>query len=114
MSQDTFAIPLTLKRIVVLILIVGFGAAVAIYVIAVYSPTGPPEYQIEESKRYLRDLEMYGGKANVLASDLRQWFASLWHGRRLAYTVAFLTVLLALSVLFFGVPPPPAISDRKK
>ena len=31
----------------------------------------------------------------MLAVELTQWFDSLWHGTRLAYTVAGATVLLA-------------------
>ena len=40
-------------------------------------------------------MQTYGGNANVLASEIRLWFASLWHGRRLAFTVAVLTLLAA-------------------
>ena len=40
-------------------------------------------------------MEVYGGTANVLASELREWFAGLWQGRRLAFTVALLGILLA-------------------
>jgi hypothetical protein len=32
----------------------------------------------------------------VIAVELTQWFDSLWHGTRLAYTVACATVLLAV------------------
>ena len=52
-------------------------------------------YEIEHSKQYQRTLELYGGKANVLAVELTQWFDTLWHGTRLAYTVACASVLLA-------------------
>jgi len=31
----------------------------------------------------------------VIAVEITQWFDSLWHGTRLAYTVACATVLLA-------------------
>jgi hypothetical protein len=40
-------------------------------------------------------MQTYGGNANVLASEIRLWFASLWHGQRLAFTAAFLTLLTA-------------------
>jgi len=40
-------------------------------------------------------MQTYGGDANVLASEIRLWFASLWHGQRLAFTIAFLTLLVA-------------------
>ncbi len=52
-----------------------------------------------------------GGKANVLTTEFRDWFGSLWHGRKLAYTVAFLAVAGACACFiaehFFVWPPPP-------
>lgn len=108
MSFRTIGFPTRLKRIVALILIVGFGTATAIYVAATPGTAGPTGYDPEESKRDLRDIEVYGGKANLLASEFRHWFMSLWRGRNLAFTVAALTVALALAVLFFGIPLPPA------
>jgi len=108
MSFSVFGIPAGIKRIVALILILGFGASIAIYIRAEPGSANPTGYEPEESKRDLRDMEMYGGNANLLASDFRHWFASLWHGRRLAFTAAFLTVALALMILFFGVPLPDA------
>ena len=81
-----------LRLIAGAILIVGLAGAAGIYV----SSTGEVEgYQPEETKQYLRTLELYGGKANVLATELSERFGSLWHGRRLAYTVGCATVLLA-------------------
>jgi hypothetical protein len=53
----------------------------------------------ENSKKYLRDLELYGGKANVFAYELRNWFAELFHGRPLAYTIAIIAILISL-ILF--------------
>ncbi len=99
-------IPQRLKRIVAVILIVGFGSSIAIYVRAISGPVGYTGSDLEDSKQYLHDMELYGGKVNVLAGDFREWFASLWHGRNLAYTVAFLTVVLAVGVVFFGTPLP--------
>ncbi len=80
------------------VLIIGFAGAIWIYVGA--APPDAPGYTLEESKQYLRAMELYGGKANVLAAELRQWFESLWHGVRLAYTVACATVLLAVAFWF--------------
>jgi hypothetical protein len=80
-----------LRFVAASILVVGLASAIWIY-LAAAPATGEP---FEESKQYLRTLELYGGKANVLATELRQWLESLWHGTRLAYTVACATVLLA-------------------
>lgn len=77
------------------VLVVGLISAIVIYLVAAFAPGEVAGYDPEESKQYLRTLELYGGKANVLATELRQWFDSLWHGKRLAYTVAGATLLLA-------------------
>jgi hypothetical protein len=89
------------------ILAVGFAAAVAVYVLASARPEDPLNDQLT-SKKYLHDLELYGGKANVLAAEFRDWFAGLWYGRNLAGTIAVLTVLTALVYRFFATPLPPA------
>jgi hypothetical protein len=76
------------------ILIVGLAAAFVIYLTAqtaAANPLGDPE----DSKKYLRDMEVYGGTANLLATQIRVWFDGLWHGERLAYTIATFTLLSA-------------------
>ena len=89
-----------LRLIAAAILVVGFGSAIGIYLAAVNGPANPFGLEPDESKQYLRQLEMYGGTANVLATELREWFSSLWHGKRLAVTVACLTTVLALGFFF--------------
>ena len=84
------------------ILAVGLIAALAIYVAAARAPDDSSD-ELTDSKQYLRQMELYGGKANVMAAELRQWFDSLWHGTRLAYTVACATVLLAGAFWFAAV-----------
>src|SRR5262249_30024474 len=88
----------------------GFAAAIAVYVIAGTRPEDPLTEQLT-SKKYLHDLEVYGGKANVLAEEFREWFAGLWYGKSLAGTIAVLTVLTALVYRFFATPLPPAEED---
>jgi hypothetical protein len=104
----------TRARIVSAVLLaIGFASAVAIYV--VNGPASDPtEYELENSKKYLRAMETYGGKANLLASDLRHWFSSLWHGRTLAFTVAILTVIVTLIYRLAVMPLPPDddVEDR--
>jgi len=87
---------------VLMILVIGLGSAIAIYVTAVPDPPNPLGYDPMETKTYLRDLEMYGGKATVLSVQVQQWFYGLWHGRPLAFTVAILSLLLAGLVWYFG------------
>ena len=90
-----------------LILTVGLTAALVIYLTA----AAPDDSAIDlaDSKQYLRQMELYGGKANLLAAEIRAWFASLWHGRRLALTVACGTVLVAGAYWLVAAPLP---SDR--
>jgi len=90
------------------ILILGIAAAVVIYLTAQPPPVNPLGYDPLDTKKYLHDLEVYGGKANVLAAEFREWFDGLWHGKRLAFTVAVLTVIAALAFKFFATPLSPA------
>lgn len=98
-------LPACLKLISAIILAVGLVSALLIYQFA-GTYTGPVlGYETgngtiypmnpEDYKSYSRDMELYGGKANVLLDDLRQWFDSLWHGKSLAVMVACITILLS-------------------
>jgi len=91
------------RRVSRAILAVGFAAAAVIYFVNASNETG---FELEDSKKYLREMEVYGGKANVLAAQLRHWFDGLWHGRSLALTVAVISVLLALAYEFLATPMP--------
>lgn len=75
-------------------LLLGLGAAVLLYVRAQPAAEALVDDPMD-SKRYLRELAVFGGKANVLATQFRQWFEGLWQGRNLAYTVAALSAALA-------------------
>ncbi len=87
-----------------LILMVGLGSALLIYLTAEnesgyaagYDLAGGNVYAIapETSKVYVHNLELYGGKAAVLADEFNRWFNGLWHGTSLAFTVACVTILI--------------------
>ena len=87
-----------LKPITIGILAVGLSAAIATYFLAPSRPDNPLGYDPLQTKLYRHQLEVYGGQANVLAAEFRDWFDSLWYGRNLAYTIAVLTVLLVGAV----------------
>jgi hypothetical protein len=87
-----------LKYVTTAILVVGFGTAISVYVAARARPENPLGYEPLETKKYLHDLELYGGTANVLAAEFREWFVGLWYGRQLAFTIAVITVLLVAAV----------------
>ncbi len=93
-----------------IILVIGLGSAILIYQRAEndsksvlgYEVGGGIVYPIrpEDSKKYLRDLELYGGKAGVLADELRRWFVGLWHGKSLAFTIACISIFISFGVFY--------------
>ena len=92
------------------ILLAGLGTAVFVYQTADTDAGGALGYQIiggtiypimpENTKIYRHDLEVYGGKAAVLADDFRRWFNGLWQGKTLAFTIAVITILVSLTGFF--------------
>src|SRR5207249_10412706 len=102
-----------LKFVTTAILVVGFGSAIAVYFAARNRPENPLGYEPLETKKYLHDLELYGGKANVLAAEFREWFAGLWYGRQLAFTIAVITILVVAGVrLAFAMRTTPPVSSK--
>jgi hypothetical protein len=89
------------RIVAALILVVGLTTALSIYLTAV-PPPDPSEIGLNESKTYQRQVELYGGKANVLAVEAMDWLRSLTHGRRLAITVACVTVIVAAGFWLFA------------
>ena len=70
---------------------------------------------IAADRMYQHNLELLGGKFGVLLVELGDWFASLWHGRTLGYTVGFLAIAIALiCCLLARVMPPPAAAHEKR
>jgi len=80
--------------------VLGLVASWVIYRSAVQVPQDDLLDQLEDSKAYLRTLEMYGGKANVLAAEFSRWFDSLWHGRSLAITTGIIAIFLSFMLCF--------------
>ncbi|GLH74873.1 hypothetical protein GETHLI_33750 [Geothrix limicola] len=84
------------RQITLGILATGLGAATIVYLRTMPKGANPLGYEPEDTKKYLRDLELYGGKVNVLATEFTRWWEGLWQGRNLAYTLAWLTFFAAL------------------
>ena len=89
-----------LRLIAAIILVAGLAGAGIIYSMAENAADSALLQEMENSKNYRHELEAYGGKANVLATEIRNWFIGLWHGRSLAFTVACITIVTALGFLF--------------
>ena len=77
------------------ILAAGWLAALVVYATAEPAEENPDLVDLEQSKGYVRQLEVIGGKAAVMGSELTEWLEGLWHGRRLAATLAVLTAAVA-------------------
>jgi len=99
-----------LNTIAFLVLLFGLCGAVIVYERAANAPVQVLGYEQgedgkvypilpEDSKKYQRDLKLYGGTANVMADEMRRWVAGLFQGKTLGITIGCLTVLAAL-ILF--------------
>ncbi|MGO8717206.1 MAG: hypothetical protein ACLQSX_15215 [Smithella sp.] len=94
----------------IMILLIGFGISVFIYLMADndennflgYEVIGGSAYPIrpEDSKAYQRDLQIVGGKAFVLEDKFQRWFTGLWHGKSLAFMVAGITLLISAGFFY--------------
>jgi hypothetical protein len=102
--------PIYLAALAVLVL--GIATAMAIYAFTDDAPPPSSTYVIVDgeahavsarsSRRYVSQLERFGGKPAVLFDELIDWVGSLWHGRRLAYTVAVLSAIAAFGLCVFA------------
>lgn len=99
-----------LKLLSAIVLVVGLGSAIIIYLTAEKDSDNAAGYEVvggglypsapENSRMYERDLELYGGKAAVLANEFRYWFTGLWHGRALAITIAGIAIIISVVIFF--------------
>jgi hypothetical protein len=94
------------------ILIAGFVCGALIYFNAAdtaddsmaYEGSDASAYAVmpKESRQYNFQLERIGGKSAVLAAELDDWFSSLWHGKRLGYTVVTVSTVVAFACFLFA------------
>jgi len=97
-----------LHLISAIILLVGLGSAIVIYITAAdgsdsvlgYDIAGGTLYPDVPSKMDVHNVELYGGKPLVLWNDILRWFDGLWYGKSLAITIIWIT-LIAAGVNFF-------------
>ena len=95
----------------VAILVLGLVSATLIYVFATSDADAEAAAEIASSRAYQHNLELMGGKFALLSTEFDEWFASLWHGRALAGTIAVLSVVVAavcFLVAHFSAPLPGA------
>ena len=99
-----------LNLISAIILVVGLGSATLIYQRAHNTPYGALGYESvdgiiypimpEDSKIYRHNLEVYGGKLNVMMDDFRRWFVGLWQGKSLAVIIGCTTIIISLGFFY--------------
>jgi len=97
-----------LKILSAIVLLVGLAASLTVYIVADQDPDGSMGYEMvggnlypsgnERSKKYMHDVELYGGKAAVFADDINRCINGMWQGTALAYTLAMLTVMVSGSL----------------
>ena len=101
----------TLLNIVsALVLFAGLGVSVWLYQNALkqsepvlgYEEGDGAAYPVspQDSKIFQREMERYGGKANLLAYELRTWFSRLWHGKSLALIIGCVSVLASFACYY--------------
>lgn len=66
-----------------------------------------------DSKRYQYDMERIGGKYAVVAEEVNQWLSSLWHGKRLAYTIGVLAIVASLACFLIAQHPDYKLPDNR-
>jgi hypothetical protein len=101
-----------LRLVALAILLVGLCSGTAIYFLAEDLPDEGDGYVvvdgktypggIYQSKRYQRDLERFGGKANVLFDEFSRWFGSLWQGKWLGITIGWISIALSAGLFLFA------------
>jgi hypothetical protein len=96
----------------IVILAMGLCGSVLIYLTAEEDPVSAASYVVvggeaypiapENSKKYVRELRRFGGKAAVLFDEFNRWFDALWHGKSLAITLACISVFVSLGLFLFA------------
>lgn len=99
-----------LNLIGAIILLVGLASAVLIYQRAGDVPYGALGYETvdgtvypimpEDSKIYRHNLEVYGGKFNLIIDDFRRWFVGLWQGKSLAVIIGGITIIVSFGFFY--------------
>jgi hypothetical protein len=80
----------------IVVLAVGLLSAMAIYVFATLHDSASNAPDFSADRRFNYEMERVGGKFTVYAAAFNRWLSTLWSGTALAYTVAVLSLLIAL------------------
>jgi hypothetical protein len=82
----------------VALLVLGWATAVGVYLTAAPEGAGDPV----ALQREMNQIARLGGTATVQTVKFDLWLASLWHGERLAFTLAVLSAVGALACFWLA------------
>ncbi len=102
MKPNETPVPVTpwharIRQVGTIILIAGLFSAAAIYLLAGDSTGADGASRFVDARQYDFQVRRLGGSAGLLIVRFNAWVESLWHGTRLAYTVAVLSVVIGLA-----------------
>lgn len=88
-----------------LVLALGLGMAAWVYARSGEAADGGESYRliggqafaVDDSAAQQAQTERMGGHALVMTTQFDHWLGSLWHGRRLAWTLGTLSIAAALA-----------------
>jgi hypothetical protein len=87
-----------LRASAVIILVAGIAIAALIFW---KNPRDVDDESDALSKRDIYQLEKLGGKEYVFSVEINSWLSSLWHGRRLAFTI--IVIFSGASAICFAI-----------
>jgi hypothetical protein len=102
-----------LQLTALIIALAGISGSLILFLTAEPAPPPPLGYDPLTMKAPLREMQVYGGMANVFATRFRQWFAGLWHGRPLACIVAVFSLSVAFLLWRIGTTPKKDLPDPR-
>jgi hypothetical protein len=91
------------------ILVLGLAGALLIYFTAADpEETGQVFYDSPQlSKKYIRELERFGGKQAVIFDEIIRWLDGRFSGKALGVTLGWISVVVALALFLFARWLPP-------
>jgi hypothetical protein len=84
------------------ILLAGLLSAALVFLAAPTDSKDSDALEIGRSKHDLDQMERIGGKSVIVGVEFDDWIGSLWHGRRLAYTLTFISVGSSIACFFLA------------
>ena len=91
------------------VLVLGLFSSLLIYFTAEEAPeTGQVFYDSPQlSKKYVRELERFGGKQAVIFDEIIRWLDERFSGKALGVTIGCLSLVVALALFLFARWLPP-------